>query len=113
MKQSREGHPVVQWGIFHVVAQEDGRHFLHVPLPKDIDETLEFEPLKYFPKTVDEYGAEFRASYQRMLDYTGFVAKVGGGLTHQIPVGHLEYFLDLRKRLCDLDIEVAARRQTP
>jgi hypothetical protein len=74
VKQSREGHPVVQWGIFHVVAQEDGRHFLHVPLPKDLDEALEFDPLKYFPKTVDEYEAEFRASYTQMLASTGDVA---------------------------------------
>jgi hypothetical protein len=74
VKQSRDGHPVVQWGIFHVVAQEDGRHFLHVPLPADIDEALNFDPLKYFPKTVDEYESEFRASYQQMLNSTGEVA---------------------------------------
>jgi uroporphyrinogen-III decarboxylase len=30
----------------------------------------------------------------------GFVANVGGGLTHQIPVDHLKAYLDLRKQLC-------------
>jgi len=74
VKQSREGHPVVQWGIFHVVAQEDGRHFLHVPLPQDLDEALTFDPLRFFPKTVDEYEAEFRAAYHKMLESTGEVA---------------------------------------
>ncbi|MEX0332688.1 MAG: uroporphyrinogen decarboxylase family protein [Puniceicoccaceae bacterium] len=73
VKTSREGHPVVQWGIFHVTAQDDGRHFLHIPLPKDIDEALEFDPLKYFPKTVDEYVEEFQAEYQQMLDSTSEV----------------------------------------
>lgn len=73
VKQSREGHPVVQWGIFHVTAQEDGRHFLHVPLPADIDEALEFDPLKYFPKTVDQYAEQFSKEYQQMIDSTGNV----------------------------------------
>lgn len=74
VKRSRDGHPVVQWGIFHVVAQEDGRHFLHIPLPEDLDEALQFDPLNYFPKTVEDYTAEFRSAYQRMLDSTGDVA---------------------------------------
>lgn len=74
VKQSREGHPVVQWGIFHVTAQDDGRHFLHIPLPGNLDEALAFDPLKVFPKTLDEYEAEFRASYRQMLESTGEVA---------------------------------------
>ncbi|MEX0324649.1 MAG: uroporphyrinogen decarboxylase family protein [Puniceicoccaceae bacterium] len=74
VKQSREGHPVVQWGIFHVVAQDDGRHFLHIPLPEDLDEALAFDPLTYFPKTVDDYEAEFRDSYRLMIESTGEVA---------------------------------------
>lgn len=74
MRNNRDGHPVVQWGIFHVVAQEDGRHFLHIPLPEDIDEALEFDPLKHFPKTVDEYHEQFSQEYAEMMETTADVA---------------------------------------
>lgn len=74
VKTSREGHPVVQWGIFHVTAQEDGRHFLHVPVPGSVDEALEFNPLTYFPKTVEAYREQFQKEYDAMLRTTGDVA---------------------------------------
>jgi uroporphyrinogen-III decarboxylase len=31
----------------------------------------------------------------------GFVANVGGGLTHQIPIDHLDFFINLRRNLCN------------
>jgi hypothetical protein len=74
MRQSREGHPVVQWGVFHVLAQEDGRHFLDIPIPKDVDEALAFDPLEHFPKTVEDYRQQFAREYSEMLATTGDVA---------------------------------------
>ena len=71
VKTNRDGHPVVQWGVFHVLAQEDGRHFLHVPKPRDIDEALAFDPLQWFPKTVEDYEEEFSREYKRMLTSCG------------------------------------------
>lgn len=73
VKTNREGNPVVQWGIFHVVAQDDGRHFLHVPKPKDIDEALQFDPLLYFPQSVEDYQQEFTRQYRQMIESCGDV----------------------------------------
>jgi hypothetical protein len=74
MKRNGNGDPVVQWGIFHVVAQENGRHFLHLPEFDDIDEALQLDVEKYFPKTVDEYEADFRKDYDNWMTSTGDVA---------------------------------------
>lgn len=70
-KTDAHGAPIVQWGIFWAGAQEDGRHFLHVPKPQSVDEALDFRPLDYFPKSVDEYRAEFEGTYAAMLASTG------------------------------------------
>jgi len=61
----------VQWGIFGAVHQEDGRHFVHVPKPANVDAALAFEPLEYFPKSVEDYTREFTASHQAMLASCG------------------------------------------
>lgn len=71
VKQTRKGHPAVQWGIFHVESQEDGRHFLHIPKPKDLDDALNFDPLKYFPETEDDYYEKFCAEHQTMQALAG------------------------------------------
>jgi hypothetical protein len=71
VRQGAEGLEMVQWGIFGAVHQEDGRHFVHVPKPASVDEALDFQPLQYFPKTVEEYEREFRAGYRAMLDSCG------------------------------------------
>ena len=70
-KRNRAGQEVIQWGIFSTGIQEDGRHFLHIPKPASVDEALAFEPLRCFPKTVEEYEQEFRASYAAMLASCG------------------------------------------
>lgn len=73
---TREGHPAVQWGIFHVVAQEDGRHFLDVPKPESVEAALRFEPLRYFPLTEDEYLVRLQAEHdalQARAGETGYV----------------------------------------
>jgi len=61
------GDRVVQWGVFGASAQEDGRHFLHIPRAESVDAALEFQPLDYFPQTVEQYRAEFQQSYDKML----------------------------------------------
>ena len=76
VKITRDGHPAVQWGVFHVVSQEDGRHFLHVPKPESVEEALAFDPLVYFPKTEDEYFEEFRADHDRLQREAGGVGYV-------------------------------------
>lgn len=73
IKRNRHGYPVVQWGVFHVTAQEDGRHFLHIPLPEDLDAALQFDPLQYFQKTVEDYEEEFNRAYEHMLESCGDV----------------------------------------
>ncbi len=70
-KTTRDGQPCIQWGIFHTAVQEDGRHFLHVPKPASVDEALDFQPLDYFPKTVEEYTAQFQEEYRGMLARCG------------------------------------------
>lgn len=74
IKKTRDGLEVVQWGIFGAVHQEDGRHFVHVPKPQGVDEALAFEPLKYFPKTVEQYRADFARQYEQMLQSVGEIA---------------------------------------
>jgi len=71
VKRTRQGHPSVQWGIFHVVSQEDGRHFLDVPKPKSLDEALQFDPLIYFPETEDDYAVKFQEEHDRSQELAG------------------------------------------
>lgn len=71
VKINSQGQTVVQWGIFHTVHQEDGRHFVHVPKPQTVEEALDFRPLDYFPKSVEEYREQFRAEYAGMLASVG------------------------------------------
>ncbi len=71
VKQNAQGLDVVQWGIFGAAHQEDGRHFTHVPKPKNVDAALAFEPSTYFPKTVEQYREQFTADYQRMRQSCG------------------------------------------
>jgi len=76
VKKTRQGHPSVQWGIFHVASQEDGRHFLDVPKPASLDAALQFDPLKHFPESEDEYAAKFQAEHdksQHLAGGTGYV----------------------------------------
>ena len=74
IKRTRDGLEVVQWGIFGAVHQEDGRHFVHVPKPRSVDEALAFEPLQYFPKTVEQYRVEFARQYEQMLESVDAIA---------------------------------------
>lgn len=76
VKLTREGHHAVQWGIFHTGSQEDGRHFLHVPKPESVEEALQFEPLAYFPETVDEYAARFQREHDQLQALAGGVGYV-------------------------------------
>lgn len=71
VKTTREGHPAVQWGIFHVLAQENGRHFLEVPKPATTEDALAFDPLEYFSATEDEYAAKFQAEHDRLQSLSG------------------------------------------
>ena len=71
VKGTREGHPSVQWGVFHVVSQEDGRHFLNVPKPASVAEALEFDPLQYFPDTVAQYRAHFQREHEVLQQRAG------------------------------------------
>jgi hypothetical protein len=71
VKTTRQGHPAVQWGIFHVVSQEDGRHFLHVPKPTSLEEALQFDPLHYFPETEDDYHERFVSEHARLQNLAG------------------------------------------
>lgn len=71
VKRNANGDEMVQWGIFGAAHQEDGRHFTHIPKPASLDDALDFDPLKYFPKTVEQYQEEFTAKYQKMLDSCG------------------------------------------
>lgn len=66
VRTNRRGDAVAQWGIFGAAHQEDGRHFTHVPKPANVDEALNFDPLIYFPKTVDQYREQFTESYANM-----------------------------------------------
>ena len=74
IKKTRDGLAVVQWGIFGAVHQEDGRHFVHVPKPQSVGEALAFEPMQYFPKTVEQYRADFARQYEHMLESVGEIA---------------------------------------
>ena len=76
VKTTRQGHPSVQWGIFHVVSQEDGRHFLDVPKPASLDAALQFDSLRYFPDTEDEYAAKFQAEHDLSEDLAGGTGNV-------------------------------------
>lgn len=67
VKRTHDGKDVVQWGIFGAVHQEDGRHFVDIPLPGSVDEALDFQPLQHFPKTIEQYRAEFAAEYPTMV----------------------------------------------
>jgi hypothetical protein len=71
VKRTCDGRAVVQWGIFGAAHQEDGRHFVHIPKPASVDEALAFEPLEHFPRTVEEYRAEFTRSYADMWQSCG------------------------------------------
>jgi len=71
VKIARNGHSVVQWGIFHAESQEDGRHFLNVPKPASVDEALQFDPLTFFPDTEDEYSARFQAGHDKQKALLG------------------------------------------
>lgn len=71
VKLTRDGHPSVQWGVFHVVSQEDGRHFLHVPKPASVDEALQFDPLQYFPDTVEQYRQRFQREHDELQERAG------------------------------------------
>jgi len=73
VKRNRRGESIVQWGIFGTAHQEDGRHFTHVPKPRSVDEALDYQPLEYFPQTVEQYRDEFQETYARMLDRCGEV----------------------------------------
>ncbi|MBL4701692.1 MAG: hypothetical protein JKX85_10595 [Phycisphaeraceae bacterium] len=66
VKLNQKGDQMVQWGVFGAGHQEGGRHFTHIPLPASLDEALNFEPLTYFPKTVEEYRVAFTADYEKM-----------------------------------------------
>lgn len=71
VKRSRNGLEVVQWGIFGTTHQEDGRHFVDIPKPASVAEALDFDPLAYFPKTVEQYRAQFIESYAAMRESCG------------------------------------------
>lgn len=71
VKRNSRGEEVAQWGIFGAAHQEDGRHFTHIPKPASIDEALNFDPLVYFPKTVEAYQGEFTVQYENMLKSCG------------------------------------------
>ena len=71
VKRNKKGVQVVQWGVFSAEHQEDGRHFVHIPKPASVDEALDFQPLQYFPKTVEDYRREFTASYAAMRQSAG------------------------------------------
>ena len=73
VKHNRRGETVVQWGIFGAGHQEDGRHFTHIPKPASVDAALDFQPLDYFPQTVEQYQRQFTAEYQGMLASCGEV----------------------------------------
>ncbi len=71
VKSTGEGQAVVQWGIFGATHQEDGRHFVHVPKPAGVSAALDFDPLQWFPKTVEEYQREFTREYELALRSCG------------------------------------------
>lgn len=71
VKLDPAGNEVVQWGIFGALHQEDGRHFVHIPRPNSAEEALDFQPLKYFPMTVEEYRQVFQTAYDHMLTTVG------------------------------------------
>lgn len=71
VRSNHQGHPVVQWGVFGATHQEDGRHLVQVPKPASVNDALAFEPLQYFPETVDQYAERFSRQYQRMLASCG------------------------------------------
>ena len=79
VKFTPDGHRVVPWGIFHAGAQEDGRHFFHVPKPASLDEALQFDPLKYFPEMVEDYTVRFQTAHDRQRELTG---EVGYAIPH-------------------------------
>jgi hypothetical protein len=85
VKTTREGHRAVQWGIFYAGSQEDGRHFLHVPKPASVDEALQFDPLKYFPETEDEYYVRFQAEHDKQQ-------ALAGGVGYAIPFHYTTAF---------------------
>jgi hypothetical protein len=71
VKRTRSGMEVVQWGIFGAVHQEDGRHFVEIPKPAGVDEALEFQPLDWFPDTVEQYQQRFEREHAAMLNSCG------------------------------------------
>jgi hypothetical protein len=71
VRRTRSGLEVVQWGIFGAAHQEDGRHFVHIPKPASVEEALDFRPLEWFPRTVEQYRQEFEQSYAEMLASCG------------------------------------------
>jgi hypothetical protein len=74
VKRDRAGKEVVQWGIFGAAHQEDGRHFTHIPQPANVDEALAFEPLKYFPDSIEQHRQRFLRQYAVMQESTGDTA---------------------------------------
>ena len=103
VKMTSEGHPAVQWGVFHVVSQEDGRHFLHVPKPASVDEALQFDPLRIFPETEDEYAARFQAEHDRLQAQAG-----GTGYTiphHYTTAFHWPLAIFGFELLCEVGLE--------
>jgi len=71
VRNTREGHPSVQWGVFHVTSQEDGRHFLNVPKPASVAEALEFDPLRHFPDTAEQYRERFQREHEALQERAG------------------------------------------
>jgi hypothetical protein len=71
LKRRPQAADLIQWGIFSATRQEDGRHFLHIPRPRTVEEALDFQPLEHFPKSVSEYRDEFQPAYDTMLESTG------------------------------------------
>jgi hypothetical protein len=67
VRKDEKGQDCVQWGIFHTVHAEDGRHYHHIPRPQTIDAALDFDPAPWFAQSVDQLTERFAGEYERML----------------------------------------------
>jgi len=97
------GRTFVQWGVFGTSSQEDGRHFLHIPKPATLDEALQFDPLKYFPETADDYARRFTEEYshrQVRTGGTGYAIPSHYTTTFHGPLGVLGF-----EMLCEAGLE--------
>jgi hypothetical protein len=75
-----EGHRVSYWGISGTMEWREGGAHLRVPEVQTVEDVLNFDPLAYDTRTVEELVVEFQTEYRRNCEIIGDTALPTGEL---------------------------------